>query len=528
MSEGATPRLLRDITFAEWPGFRALTLDLHLPAVAKAPVVLFVHGGGWRVGSRRVFTPTMSEAESFERITDAGFAVVSIDYRLSGEAHYPAQLEDVAAGLDWVRSHGVEYGLDASRVVLWGESAGGTMAALVGLDPASHVAGVVDWYGPANLESMVDGLSATDAAATREASWIGTSPLDDRALAREASPVSHVHADAPPFHIAHGRDDQFVPSTQSEEFAATLEATGVDVEFTIVDGADHLWRGDIDRGAILDRALDFVRRVTAPTALSSSALLQQRLWGADPEGWALYSEPHNRPLFEAVLDAARVESSTRLLDVGCGTGLALRLAAGRGAIVSGVDVSPGLLEIARQRLPEADLRLLDLQVLPWPDDSFDAVTGINAFQFAADPVAAIAEAGRVCRPGGRVVVSMFAEPERNESTAIHDAMTALSPPTREAEHEPYALSAPGNLDAAFAAAGLTVESSGEVPVDWGYDEVAHAVRGLRGSGGGTRAVEDVGADAVGRAIEAALVPFTRADGSVVMHNLFRWVSAVKA
>jgi SAM-dependent methyltransferase len=262
--------------------------------------------------------------------------------------------------------------------------------------------------------------------------------------------------------------------------------------------------------------------------LSESALLQQRLWSADPEAWALYSEPHNRPLFEAVLDAARVGPGTTLLDVGCGSGLTLQLAAARGAIVSGIDVSPGLLAIAGDRLPRADLRLLDLQRLPWPDDSFDAVTGINAFAFAEDPVAAIGEAARVCRAGGRVVVGMFAEPERNESTAIHEAMTALSPPARAAEHEPYALSAPGNLEAALAAAGLTIESTGEVPVDWVYDEVAYAVRGLRGSGGGTRAVEDVGADAVGAAIEAALVPFTGPDGRIVMHNLFRWVSALSS
>jgi acetyl esterase/lipase len=279
-------RVLRDLTFVEWPGFRALTLDLHLPGQPDqpgalerpgAPVVLFVHGGGWRLGSRRVFTPTMSEGESFERITDAGFAVVSIDYRLSGEAHYPAQLDDVAAGLDWVRSHGAEYGLDPTRVVLWGESAGATMAALVGLGPAADIRsgtsadtprtntirGVIDWYGPANLESMVAGLSETDAAATREASWLGSSPLANPALARDASPVTHVHADAPPFHIAHGTDDRFVPPSQSEELAAALAAAGVDVEFTLVDGANHLWRGDIDRGRILDRALAFAARVTA-------------------------------------------------------------------------------------------------------------------------------------------------------------------------------------------------------------------------------------------------------------------------
>ncbi len=263
--------------------------------------------------------------------------------------------------------------------------------------------------------------------------------------------------------------------------------------------------------------------------LSASALLQQRLWSADPEAWALYSEPHNRPLFEAVLDAAQVATGTDLLDVACGTGLVLQLAVERGATVTGIDVSAAMLGVAKERLPEADLRLIDMQVLPFADDSFDAVTGVNAFQFAADPVAAIVEAARVLRPGGRLAVGMFAEPERSQSTAIHDAMAMLSPPARDGEHQPYALSAPGNLEAVFASAGLTLEGQGQGEVEcvWAYDKVDDAVRGLRGSGGGTRAVEDAGAAAVGAAIEQALIPFTDAAGRVRMVNTFRWVSATK-
>jgi SAM-dependent methyltransferase len=262
------------------------------------------------------------------------------------------------------------------------------------------------------------------------------------------------------------------------------------------------------------------------TTLSDSALLQQRLWSADPEAWALFSEPHNRPLFDAVLRAAGVTDGTRLLDIACGTGLLLQLAAAEGASVTGVDVSEAMLGVARERLPEADLRLLDLQRLPFSDDSFDAVTGVNAFQFAEDPVAAIAEAARVLRPGGRLAVGMFAEPERSQSTAVHEAMAVLSPPARETDHQPYALSAPGNLEAAFASAGLDVVESGEVECVWAYDRVADAVRGLRGSGGGTRAVEDAGFDAVGAAIEAALIPFTDSEGHVAMRNTFRYLAGV--
>lgn len=267
--------------------------------------------------------------------------------------------------------------------------------------------------------------------------------------------------------------------------------------------------------------------MTEFATLSPAALVQQRLWSADPEAWKLYSEPHTAPLFEAALAAASVGPGTRLLDVACGTGLLLALAAERGAVTTGLDVSPGMLRVAAEQAPSAELRLGDLQTLPFDDGLFDVVTGINAFAFAEDPRIALAEAARVLAPGGRVVVGMFAEPERSQSTAIHDAMTTLGPPDRAAEHAPYALSAPGNLETALQEAGLRLDDAGEVELDWHYDEVEHAVIGLSMSGGGTRAVEDVGLDAVREAIRAALVPFTDQAGAVTMHNTFRWVGAEK-
>jgi SAM-dependent methyltransferase len=257
----------------------------------------------------------------------------------------------------------------------------------------------------------------------------------------------------------------------------------------------------------------------------AAALLHRRLWGSDPVGWAVFAEPHNAPLFEAVLDAAQVRSGSRLLDVGCGTGGALQLAHDRGATVVGIDVTPGLLAIAAERLPDAELWCGDLSELPFPDADFDAVVGINAFQFAGDPKAALAEAARVTKPGGVVAAGMFAEPERSQSTAIHLAMAALSPPARDADHAPYALSAPGNLEAALAASGLELSGAGEVALSRHYATVADAVRGLLSSAGATRAVEDVGEQTVRTTIEAALAPFTAADGAVTMRNVFRWVSA---
>jgi SAM-dependent methyltransferase len=256
----------------------------------------------------------------------------------------------------------------------------------------------------------------------------------------------------------------------------------------------------------------------------TAAEVQRRLWGTDARAWADLAEPHNRPLFEAVLDAADVGEGTRVLDVGCGTGLTLVLAAGRGAEPAGLDVTPELLAIARERLPAADLREGDMETLPWEDEAFDAVVGVNAFQFAGDPCRALAEAARVVRPGGRVVASLFAAPERSQSTAVHHAMQALIPPADAAEHAPYALSAPGNLEAALEDAGLRVADDGEVGCSWRYGSMEDAIHGLLCSAGGARAKEAAGEEAVRRTLADALAPFEH-DGVVNMENTFRWVAA---
>jgi acetyl esterase/lipase len=259
----AVDRVLRDVVYGEIVGFRPLTLDVHLPARTPAPVILYLHGGGWRLGSRKSFGPHLDAAATFDRIADAGFAVVSIDYRLSGEAKFPAQVDDARAALDWVRVRGAEHGLDGSRVVLWGESAGATIAALVAFETDSGVLGVVDWYGPSDLVAMAHGLSSEDAAATREAGWLGVSPLDDPALARSASPLYSVRSSVPPFHIEHGDADAAVPQAQSTALAAALTDAGVPVEFVSVPGANHMWAGVADPTPIVDRALEFARAVTS-------------------------------------------------------------------------------------------------------------------------------------------------------------------------------------------------------------------------------------------------------------------------
>ncbi len=253
-------RVHRDLEYSQPPGFRPISLDLRRPDHDGAPVVVYFHGGGFRAGTRKVFTPGIADAASFDRIVEAGFAVASCDYRLSGEARFPAQIDDADAAIDWVRDHADDYGLDASKVIVWGVSAGATIGALAALR-RRDVCGVVDWFGPAELFALAAHDSGDPPERTREALWLGAGADTVPDAARAASPALQVHAAAPPFHIAHGTADAHVPIAQSELLAGALADAGVDVEYTAVAGGAHFWRGVSDTAPLFDAALGFCRRV---------------------------------------------------------------------------------------------------------------------------------------------------------------------------------------------------------------------------------------------------------------------------
>jgi SAM-dependent methyltransferase len=163
---------------------------------------------------------------------------------------------------------------------------------------------------------------------------------------------------------------------------------------------------------------------------------QRGLWGQRPEDWAQLAEPQNTGLIDAALDAGGVSTGTALLDVGCGSGLALARAAARGARAAGIDIAGSLLAIAAQRVPDADLREGGLDELPFGDAVFDVVLAVNALQFAFDITAALGEIARTMRPDGRLVIAQFSTPERCESTALHEVMESLVSPERQDDHAP--------------------------------------------------------------------------------------------
>ncbi|MEV6754623.1 alpha/beta hydrolase [Streptomyces sp. NPDC051214] len=263
------PRVLRGVPYGEVDGARPLELDLWLPVDAgngPAPLVLFVHGGAWRRGRRddmglrtRDWNPG-----PLARIAAAGFAVACADYRLSGEATFPAPLDDLRAALRWLRLRAPELGVDTARTVVWGESAGGHLASLLALDPAVAASGAVIWYAPSDL-TVPRGPFDPHSAATPEALLLGAAPAAVPEAARAASPVTRVHRDAPPFLLVHGERDTMVPVTHSETLAARLREAGARVELRTVPDADHGWHGAPDDTVanLFTHSLRFAQRLVS-------------------------------------------------------------------------------------------------------------------------------------------------------------------------------------------------------------------------------------------------------------------------
>ena len=250
-----------------------------------------------------------------------------------------------------------------------------------------------------------------------------------------------------------------------------------------------------------------------------------RLWSASARDWADIQEGVVRKLYETVLERMRVGRGTRYLDVGCGSGMAAQIAAARGAEVSGFDAADAMLAIARERTPNGDFRIGDLESLPYTDRSFDAVTGFNSFQFAGNPVLALAEARRVVAPGGMVAIVTWGEPEGMEAAAVVGALRSLMPPPPPNAPGPFALSQEAALRQFAIDAKLNPIEVFDVDTPFVYADEATALRGLNSSGVAARAIENSSLEAVTAAHAKAIAPFRQADGGYRIRATFRCLLA---
>lgn len=237
-------RLVRDVEYARI-GTRPLHLDLYLPRDARAatPLVVWIHGGGWRKGTK--------DACRMVFLVKEGFAVASVEYRLAPEGAFPDPLHDCKAAVRFLRANATQYGIDPHRIGVAGASAGGHLAALVGMtgDDAkwegtlgpqgvsSRVQAVCDYFGPTDLTTVAGTQWDNPKGAVYH--LLGGTVAQHAQAARDASPLFHVAKGNPPFLILHGDSDQTVPLSESQNLARAIKEQGVDVQLDILPGAGH-------------------------------------------------------------------------------------------------------------------------------------------------------------------------------------------------------------------------------------------------------------------------------------------------
>ncbi len=276
-------RGISGVVYSEPAGYRALTLDLYLPpgslrTPAGFPLVLYIHGGGWLAGNARRSVPFVDFPGVLASLASRGYVVASMEYRLSGEAKFPAQLEDVKGSIRWLRLHASTYDIDPSRFMTWGVSAGGYLSGLAAVTcnkfapgqgmreqssipdakaapiPSSSVSdcvqGAVSWYGIFDFATIA-AQAQQDKALSREdpgaPEWqllgcFGNSKCDRGKIAA-ASPVTYVDRNDPPMLLIVGSGDKLVPYQQTGEMAEKLKAAGAPVELIVLPGLNHSFLG---------------------------------------------------------------------------------------------------------------------------------------------------------------------------------------------------------------------------------------------------------------------------------------------
>lgn len=276
---------LPDLVYAQPAGFRPLTLDVYLPPKAKIaksgqPLVLFIHGGGWVNGHTRHSGAFENWPGVLASLSAKGYVVASLNYRLSSEAPFPAALQDVKSAIRWLRARSAEYGIDKSRALVWGGSAGGQLAALAATscheaalapqgaaNESDCVQGAVLWYPVTDFAGMAR-PAAAGAPPPAENKYLGCAIQNCSAeTLRLASAAKQVSAMTPPMLMVHGSADRQVPVQQSITLDAALKSAGVRSELLVIPDVDHSFIGaspQATRAAsldALDRSFAFIDQV---------------------------------------------------------------------------------------------------------------------------------------------------------------------------------------------------------------------------------------------------------------------------
>lgn len=247
-------RMLRDLEYSRPNGIPQL-LDLYLPENARGPlpVIVWIHGGGWRSGNKNLSLNSIQVRQA-----SRGYAVASINYRLSGVSKHPAQIEDCKAAIRWLRANAAQYNLNPEKIGVWGASAGGHLVSMLGttadvsalegsggnLDQSSRVQAVVDWFGAIdflkiNSQALPCSVLDHDAPNSPESELLGCQVQNCPEIAKTANPITYITADDAPFLIMHGTNDCTVPPAQSQMLFDALKAAGIEASLVLLQGAGH-------------------------------------------------------------------------------------------------------------------------------------------------------------------------------------------------------------------------------------------------------------------------------------------------
>ncbi|HET9396716.1 MAG TPA: alpha/beta hydrolase, partial [Nitrospiraceae bacterium] len=251
-----------DLIYSTLPGYRPMRLDLYRQTAGAnpRPLVVYVHGGGWQSGHTRHSGAFENWPEVLASLARRGYVVASLEYRLSGEAKFPAAIHDVKNAIKWLRASAARFAIDPQRVVIWGGSAGGQLAALAATScgvqelapPTSQTApeaqsdcvqGLVAWYGVFEIAPTPALASNAGEVTSPIGKYLGCVPGKCVDIAALASPVTHADPKDPPALLIHGELDRVVPVSQSREFDRVLKGKGVASDLIVIPAVDHSFVG---------------------------------------------------------------------------------------------------------------------------------------------------------------------------------------------------------------------------------------------------------------------------------------------
>ncbi len=273
-------KLLHDLRYADGAG-RAHLLDLYVPSTLDRPrpVLIWIHGGGYGKGDKSPCPAAL--------IVPDGFVVAAVNYRLSGEAPFPAQIYDLKGAVRWLRAHATEYGIDPTRFGVWGGSAGGHLAALMGtsggdkdlegniggnLEQSTRLQAVCDWYGPTDMSKIYE-QAAPDNRFKRHpelspiALLFGGLDKATPQMLQLANPIHYISQNTPPFLVMHGDHDDLVPIAQSQMLVDALKKQRIPCDFVVVKGAGHGKGFTMLSAGLRVRAFFIARLKPTPTTL---------------------------------------------------------------------------------------------------------------------------------------------------------------------------------------------------------------------------------------------------------------------